>query len=133
MTDLIFEEYFQPAFVSQTNMKLYIKKIISCVTVPLKRNSVAFHRTKSNMELMQFVKIFYSLEFVHSSGQEFTLAGSKINFLYVAPAEDIYIYIYFNYCTFKQQRITVSYTRCSIWRSVLMSLLNNLFKKDIQL
>ncbi len=46
------------------------------------------------MELVQFVKIFYSLEFVHSIGQEFTLAVSKINFLFVAPAEDIYIYIW---------------------------------------
>ncbi len=55
---------------------------------------MAFHNTKSNIELLQFVKIFYSLEFVHSIGQEFTLAGSKINFLFIAPAEDIYIYIY---------------------------------------
>ncbi len=114
VTDLNFEEQFQPAFVSQTNMlkfkncrkfwyelKLCIKKIISCDTVPLKRHSVAFRIAKSNMELLQFVKIFYSLEFVHSIGQEFTLAVSEINFLFVASADNIYtvypVYIYLNY------------------------------------
>jgi hypothetical protein len=64
--------------------------MISCDTVPVKRHSVAFRIAKSNMELLQFVKIFYSLEFVHSIGQEFTLAVSEINFLFVASAEDIY-------------------------------------------
>jgi hypothetical protein len=103
-------------------MKLSYKKIISCDTVPLKRHSVAYHTTKSNMELLQFVKTFYSLEFVHSIGQEFTLAVSEINFLFVVPAENIYtvytVYIYLNY-TFTQRRITDSYKRCSIWRFVV--------------
>ncbi len=91
---------------SNIDLKLSNKKIISCDTVPLKRYSVAFRIANSNMELLQFVKIFYSLEFVHSIGQEFTLAVSEINFLFVVPAENIYtvytVYIYLNY-TFTQR------------------------------